>query len=73
MYNYNGQYMANINVKSEHQLVGIEYSGDKPMLIFKSKSGEIHFEKLQRGVLRLDKEQSNFFYCSLIERTDKSN
>ena len=49
--------MANINVKSGHKLVGIEYSGDKPMLIFKTKNGEIHFEKLQRGVLRLDKDK----------------
>jgi len=47
--------MANINVKSGHELVGIEYTGDAPTLIFKTKNGEIHFEKLQRGVLRLDK------------------
>ena len=53
--------MANINVKSGHQLVGIEYSGDKPMLIFKSENGEIHFEKLQRGVLRLDKSRAISF------------
>lgn len=60
MYNYNGQYMANINVKDvkpSHELIGIEYTGDQPILIFKAESGEIHFEKLQRGVLRLDKQK----------------
>jgi len=52
--------MANLNVKDvkpSHELIGIEYTGDQPILIFKSESGEIHFEKLQRGVLRLDKQK----------------
>jgi hypothetical protein len=49
--------MTNINVKSKHTLVGIEYTGDAPTLIFKNENGEVHFQKLQRGVLRLDKDK----------------
>jgi len=50
--------MANINVKegkTTHELVGIEYTGDTPILIMKDDEGNVHFSKLQRGVLRLDK------------------
>lgn len=50
--------MANINVKESkttYELVGIEYTGDAPILIMKDDEGNVHFSKLQRGVLRLDK------------------
>lgn len=57
MYRYNKQYMTNNNVKdvTNHELVGIEYSGDVPVLIYITEDGATHFSKLTRGITRLKK------------------
>jgi hypothetical protein len=49
--------MASNNVKevTNHELIGIEYSGDTPVLIYRAEDGAIHFSKLTRGVTRLSK------------------
>jgi hypothetical protein len=47
--------MTSNNVKdvTNHELVGIEYSGDTPVLIYRTDDGAIHFSNLSRGITRL--------------------
>ncbi len=47
--------MTNNNVKdvTNHELVGIEYSGDAPVLIYITEDGATHFSKLTRGITRI--------------------
>lgn len=47
--------MTYVNVNSRQQLIGIEYTGNTPVMIFKGMNDEIYFQKLPRGVTRLDK------------------